>query len=354
MEVSYRLTSDMTSEEIIAQFFDKDALVESPEQIYRVDSKDYRYYVKFDKDQKPTFYVSVTTLIGMTTPTSKYLIKWIADMGYEESRKYMFERGDYGSFMHAEIAWLLINRSYNLDSLKGKLRAYIDENSLPFTFMEWEEDLKKDILAFAQFMIDCNVKPLAIEIALSHPDGYAGCLDLPCILDIKEKGFWGEVYKSGVNQGQQKETIKIRTVTAIIDFKSTRKGIYEDSEIQLFAYKKIWEYNFPSKPIEKLFNWSPKTWRKNPSYNLKDQTNSKNLAKFPHLVKLAMIEDSKRENEVTLTGGIIDFKKGLDQNINIMSLSEILNEKMKDEPEQTEQLHFDDSIESIEDQPTLL
>ena len=91
MQVSFQLTDGMTSEGMTSLFFNQDALVEGPEKIYRLNAKDSRFYYKFNEENEPKFFISVTTLIRQTTPTSPHLVKWIAEMGYEESKKYAAE-----------------------------------------------------------------------------------------------------------------------------------------------------------------------------------------------------------------------------------------------------------------------
>lgn len=325
-DVNDDLFAGMKLEEVLPEYYDQEALKEQPEPVYRIDSSGHRYYYTFDDDSKPRFFVSVTTLIRQTTPTSPELIKWIANMGYEESQRYASERASYGTFMHSQIADLIITRSYDLNKLKSRLRDYIESEQLPADFINYADDLKKDVLAFAQFMKDTDLKPLAIELVLTNPDdGYAGAIDLAAEITIEEKGFFGEVYKSGENKGKPKESKRKRRVTAIIDFKSGRKGFYADYEIQLHAYKAMWDIHFPDMPIEKLYNWSPKDWRGSvPTYNLKDQTDSKNASKLPYLIELARIEDSKRDNTIVACGGVIDLDSdnGLDINIVEMSLSD--------------------------------
>ena len=117
---SFEIAPGMTVEEIKAEYFNEDALQEQPEPVYRLDSSGHRYYYTFDENGEPMFYVSVTTLIKQTLPTSPQLIKWIADIGYEESQRYAQERAAYGTFMHSQLAELLIARSYNLNGLKER------------------------------------------------------------------------------------------------------------------------------------------------------------------------------------------------------------------------------------------
>lgn len=330
---AYEIAPGMTAQEIQAEFFNEDALQEQPETVYRLDSSGHRYYYTFDEDGEPRFYVSVTTLIKQTMPTAPSLVKWIAETGYEESQRYAQERAHYGTFMHSQIAELLIARSYNLDTIRDRLKLFIESEQLPSDFMGYADDIKKDILAFAQFMKDTDLKPLAIELVLTNKeDGYAGAIDLACELNIEEKGFFGEVYKTGVNAGQPKETKRLRRVRAIIDFKSGRKGFFPEYEIQLHAYRKMWDMNFEQYPIEKVFNWSPKDWRgKTPSYNLKDQTDSKNAKKLPFLVELARIEDEKRDNTIVSCTGIINLDNGLESNITELSLSEVVKKRKQEE-----------------------
>ena len=338
---AFEIAPGMTVEEIKAEFFDADALQVQPEPVYRLDSSGHRYYYTFDEDNEPIFYVSVTTLIKQTLPTAPQLIKWIADMGYDESQRYAAERANYGTFMHAQIAELIINRTYNLGMVKSKLRDYIENEQLPSDFINYADDIKKDLLAFAQFMKDTELKPLAIEIVLTNPeDGYAGAIDLVAEITIEEKGFFGETYKTGANAGMPKETKRKNRIRAIIDFKSGRKGFFPEHEVQLHAYMKMWNMNFVAYPVERVFNWSPKDWRgTTPTYNFKDQTESKNAQKLPYLIELARIEDEKRDNKVVSCSGIIDLDSdyGLDINITELSLAEVVkmrNNKTEEAPEE--------------------
>ena len=208
-----------------------------------------------------------------------------------------------------------------MDGLKAKLKDYIDNNKLPADFIYYADDFKKDILAFAQFVLDYDVKPLAVEIALVHPvHNYAGMIDLPCTM---------------LSKPGSKEYIN-----AIVDFKSGRKGFYEEAEIQLHLYAMMWNENFPDIPIDRVFNFSPKDWRKKPTYNLKDQTDSPNAKKIPYLLELAAIEDEKRDNTFTAVSGEIslDNEPDLTNNIVSLTLAELVKskapaEKKKPEPE---------------------
>lgn len=319
----YEILPGMTVEEMTAMFFDEKTLIEPPYKIWQLNSKGHRYYYRYDDDGNPEFFPSVTTILSQTMPQSPFLIKWIADKGIDEAERYKAERAAYGTFMHAQFEELIINRVYDLDGLKAKLKEYIDNNKLPADFIYYADDLKKDVLAFAQFVLDYDVKPLAVEIALVNPVyNYAGMIDLPCTMLTKP------------GSGER--------INAIVDFKSGRKGFYEEAEIQLHLYKMMWNDNFPDIQIERVFNFSPKDWRKKPTYNLKDQTDSPNAKKIPYLLELAAIEDEKRDNTFTAETGEIrlDSETDLNNNVTSLTLAELIRkkapaEKKKPKPEKS-------------------
>jgi len=293
-----QVAPDITVEKLSALYL-HEALVGLPEPLYRLDSYGHRYYYRW-QNEEPVFYTSVTTLIRNTLPTSPHLIKWMVAQG-DKGKEIAEERADYGTFLHIQCADLLMFGKYDLDKLSLKIEQFCKSNKTDVR-EEWGQDLKKDILSFAQFIIDRQVKPIAIEICLYHPDdGYAGAIDLVAEMDFNRK-----------------------RITAIIDLKSGKKGFYESHEIQLGAYREMWQIHFPDKPIDKTFNWSPKDWRTTPSYNLKDQTDSKNISKLPHLVELARLEDAKRDNSITVISGKIDLLKGLNTNVEELTFTELI------------------------------
>lgn len=331
-----------SNEVLLPTYFDENALVVQPEPIYRLNAGGNRYYYTF-KDGEPTFFISVTSLIRSTLPTPFELIKWMADKGMEESKAITEERAGYGTMLHICIGKLLINKIYDLETMQDEVMAFaLTEKIAPETAMGWMDDLKKDLLSFAQFMIDNDVRPLAIEIMLTNPkDKYAGAIDLVCAMTIVETGFWGELYLSGEKKGKPKETKKSIDVTCIIDFKSGKKGFYESHEIQLEAYRQMWNCNYPKHQITRTFNWSPNNWKgATPTYKLKEQTNAPSVKKLPLLVALAQIEEQKRGNTVILTEGIIAIDKGIAGNIKEVSLYELVKGREEKAPETNEDIIF--------------
>lgn len=308
----------MTVEEMNALYFNADALREPAFRLYQLNSEGYRYYYRFDEAGEPKFYPSVTTLLKQVMPTPPALMDWMIANGKDGSTEKRDLAAAYGTFMHGQFESLIINRRYDFDAVPAALLSYMERENLPEkAFAEWLPKIRKDVLAFAQFVKDYNVKPLAVEIALYHPKyNYAGCLDLPCEMTDPKTG---------------------ETFIAIVDFKSGRKGFFEEHELQLHLYKDMWNVHYPDKPVSRVFNFSPKDWRKAPTYNLKDQTNSPNAKKLPYLLALAQIEDESRDNSMVIVRGVLDLDKGkISDNILNLSLAELIKTKAaeKDAPEQ--------------------
>jgi len=305
--------SELTVQEVTALYFDQDALRITPRPLYRLAAGSAgRYYYTFGK-QGAEFFISVTNLIKATMPTPAALIAWIAKNGSEGADEIKFERAGYGTMMHKFFEELLITRTLNLDLMREQIAAYLEEERLPAFYAEkWEPELKKDALAFAQFMQDFNVVPLGIELMLASSQyGFAGALDLVCRMTIEVPGFSAtEVYASGPRKGQSKECKVPVEIVAIVDFKSGKKGFYEEHEIQLEAYRLLVEENFPDLKIDRLYNFAPNEWRgTTPTYKLKDQTESPNRKKLPFLVELGRIQAAKRSDTVTTYSGVVNLDR---------------------------------------------
>lgn len=297
----------MNQIELIKPVFSK---LKQPCTIYRYNSGTGRVYWR-DINGTPKLYLSVTTFIKRSMPTSPHLIEWIAKTGWDKSQEILHESADYGTFMHIEFDRLLTTMVLDLDGMESRLLAYAVENRLKWNVDEWVEDLKSDLLALSQFIIDYEVDPIAIEMVLcSDKYGFAGAIDLICEMNWEEKGFFGEIYKSGENKGKDKESKRTTRITAIIDAKSGRKGFYDDHVVQLAGYKEMVNENFPELKIDKLFNLAPKEWRSAPSYHLKDQTDAWNVDKFPHMVAMAEMDELKPDRKITVMEGKIDLRKG--------------------------------------------
>lgn len=346
----------LTIEECHSLYFDELALMTQPTPLYRLQGHaGGRYYYRMNETGEPDFFISVTTMIRQTMPTSPTLIKWIADRGHEEAEQYKFERSVYGTMMHMCFQKLLIERQFDFDDfLPNFMRGYMGRESVTLAYFdEWMDDIRRAVMGFAQFIIDYKVRPILIEGVLAHPDGYAGAVDLVCQMELEEKGFFGETLKSGPNKGQPKETKMIRTIFAIVDFKSGMKGFFPEHEIQLEAYRRLIKVNFPHlmDKFFRIFNYAPSEWRGvTPSYKLKDQTDSPNIEKFDNLVQLARIDWKKNPRKILNITGTIKLDDGnIGKHIEEVSF-ETLAKRLDDERKnQTHGQHaeFDNGIDDI-------
>jgi len=320
-----------TVEQAKALFFDTEALKEPAYQLYRLDGGSSRYYFT-PTAEGIKYFVSVTSLIRDTTPTSEHLIQWRINNG--ENAGYMSRSAmAYGTLMHIEAQKLIIQREYDLEAIPDVVEAYQKEAGYVELAGEWSRKLAKDMMSVMAFVQIHNVKPIAIEPMLASVElGVAGAVDLVCEMDHHEriKGFHGEVYKSGAKKGQAKETTidKTTRVTAIVDFKSGAHA-YDDHAIQLGLYKELVKENFGIK-VDKLFNWNTKDWRSKPDYNLTDQTDNKLIELIPHLVAIYKIKhpsiEPARPNDYM---GKLSMDSDLMEHFEKKDVSDILQEAVK-------------------------
>ncbi len=244
-----------------------------PYTLRRVNTAQGRFYLCEDR-----MFISVTSLIDMTTKQDEGLIRKMSDMGYDKWMQFLNERATYGTIMHILIAEFLEYGSVDFDLLGNRVATLYNEHNVPKNkWFVWYEDLCQDLLSFCTFCAEYNVQPIAIELPLvSKSHGFGGTLDLVCKMIVKEKGFFGEVYKTGEKKGQPKETSRELEIYGIVDFKSGRNGFTDKHADQLVLCELLLKENYDefrnsTIPI-RLFNWAPKAWRSEPTFSLKDQS----------------------------------------------------------------------------------
>lgn len=267
----------MSFEIVNTQYFDADAIRLPAYRVGRLYAGSGRFYIRINQDgtlEAPfRAYISLTTLIGQSEPMNPGLLKWNCDLGYDEARRIMNMKAKYGTHLHNEIGLYLTLNYYDFDTVKDRISAFLTEQNYYQPECDtWEDDIKYDMVAFIAFAQEYQIKPLGIEYVLLSDRGYGTMIDLVCNLQWPEKGFHGEAYKSGDKKGLPKETTVLKPKRAIINFKSGRHAFYSSHGLQIELEKRLWEENFPDLPIDMAMNWSPKEWRSEPSWNLKDWT----------------------------------------------------------------------------------
>jgi hypothetical protein len=281
-------------------------------QVYRMNQDGMRYYftVKYEESEEAknlnllnedktvvSFYPSVTTIIDKVVPKSFAWMKLISELGMKGFYQMMREKAKYGTLLHILIADYfksadnIQDRYFDFNTIAGRVALYIEENRITFDTHDWIINIKKDLAGIIQFIKDYEIEPIAIELmGLCEPVfnnincRFGGAIDLICEMTVKEKGFYGEVYKSGEKKGEPKETTQERRIRAIIDFKSGKSGFFDDYEIQLHLYKMMIE-NL-NLGIERVYNVAPSEWIKNPNASMKDQTDSKKAMNIPEYLTI--------------------------------------------------------------------
>jgi len=286
--------------------------------IYRFSQSGLRFY--FDvKDDNPelspqvVFYGGCTTVIEKTTPTGYGLKKLIGELGISGFYKMMKEKAHYGTLLHLLIADYLRSsgnpdgRTFDFSSIPARTAAYMKDFKLDYDAQDWAWRVKKDLASLVQFCIDHEVEPLIIEGTGTYTDPenpnlrFAGTVDMVCRMKIREKGFWGEVYKSGERKGEAKESFKEVWITAAVDFKSGKAGFFEDHEIQLHMYKLIVEHSY-GVLVDKVYNVAPADWINEPTYKLKDQSESTAALKIPYLLRLFDLDWQEPKDILVIDG----------------------------------------------------
>lgn len=300
----------LQTEKVDSVYLDEKLITKPPYQVFRLKVNGGRVYYTVNDSGEPTFYLSLTTLTRNTLPTSPFLIKWISDKGYDEAQRFMNERASYGTLMHIAFGQLVIERTWTPSLTKIFIQEQINKKIIDAcpNIDAWADDLNSDVAAFAQCIYDYRIKPIAIELVMVSKDGYGTLVDFICTMKVMEKGYWGEVYSTGGKnnaKGSPKLSEKEIEITALWNFKSGRKGFYEENEVQLSLEQRLFQQNYPDIKIDRIYNFSPKEWQTTPSYNLKDQTDSFNIEKAEHLLAIAKIELFKKlPNETTVNAEI--------------------------------------------------
>lgn len=319
----HEIAQGTTTEQMSALFFDAKALREPNYRLNQLNVKGKRYYYLFDENGEPRFFPSVTTVLRNVMPENKILVEWKLSLGKEASEAYTMEKANYGTFLHGCIAELMINRRFNLDSVREKLGKFVEREKLPYGFVEaYESEAKADIKAFAKWMKDYDVRPLAVEVALySETMGVAGMLD--CVANMRKYS------KSDKKNGGNEERIN-----AIVDYKSGRKGFYDEYAIQLEIYRRTWNENFPEMEISQIFNIAPKDWtrtvKKEVSYSFEEQTENPVVRKTDLLIELFKMEEEESRKIVAISG-VIDLDSDIDDNVSIYTLDELVKAHHTDE-----------------------
>lgn len=283
-----RLTQGLSLQEVETLYFDRDAIRLPGYRLWRA-KMGRRYY--FDPDD-PTakLYPGVTSVIRAAMPSGYGLERWKIDFAVKHGdvnapAEYTRERANFGTLLHMLAAEFFSGQQIELDQVQDRYAFHLMQEGTAADAAQLEAErlapeLVRAFLAFLQWTIDFQVKPLFIEALLrSEKHGWASAVDLGCELTVEVPGYWGAHYKTGPRKGEPKEEKKPLRVRAIVDFKSG-SGLYEEYDMQGTGYRELVMENWPDfvggphtdargfEVMEALpfFIWRPKDWRTKPSY----------------------------------------------------------------------------------------
>lgn len=282
----------------------------NPEPLYRINDRGMRFYYTLDNALNPTFYGSTTTIKSQVTPTPRAIIEKELQMGKQAFETYRNMRASFGTFWHVQAAVYTENQEYDLDSLQPTIQGWGENKGVATD--GWHTDAWKGLLAWTRFMNDYNVQPIAIEIPLAHPGGFAGTIDLVCQMNAKK-------YTDKTAPEDRKR------ITAIIDWKTGY--IFPDHAIQLHLNKKVWEHHFPGHPIDKVFNWTWRDWRSKPSYELRNQTSSEEAELIKHYLHIWKKKFFSKPRDIRAANGLIEIGQDSNQYWEKMPIEEYVKRK---------------------------
>lgn len=290
--------------EEVKALFDSDALLDTGIHLRRMTYGGKRNYFSITEENRiDKIYTSVTTFVKEVLPVSFGLLDWMKNKSKEEQENILKSSATYGTLMDIFCNELLINgevKNFEARIMEHTLREglyYINTD-------QWTESLKKDVLAFAQFVQDYEVKPIMISAPLKSDSlGLAGTLDLYCEM----------------NSRLPTKTIKPERIKAIIDYKakigdmsgkSDRNSFYESELMQLYIYALLLADNFPKNEdgsggieVDEFVNFSPKNWKTSPGYNLKiwsEDAFFKVHSKFDHYLNIFRTDNADKSHNIMI------------------------------------------------------
>jgi len=318
---------DVTIEVLQSEYLNKEELQAPPVELSRIESHNIRIYYGYNEGVLE-FFPGVTGFLSKVLPTPKELIDWLVEKG-AGAAAYVKERTCYGSIMHGQFVPLLIDNKYELDSTYDIINQACRIARIQVDEVNWSRELKKDVLAFAQWMDEYKVVPLAIEVPLiTRKYGIATLVDLVCKMTISTKGFWGEEYKTGERKGDPKETKEDREVYAVVDFKSRKKPyVTRADELQLAYGVEMVKENYPElKDKEfRMFSWHPKDWKTAPGSHFTEHTSKHTIRELELYSEIYYLTNDVYRYSRMSFQGTVEVGGDLTDNYTTRSLSEIID-----------------------------
>lgn len=314
--------------------------------IYRMTVNGKRVYFEMGPDGEPIIYDGATNLIANGyCDQSGALEKWKAKMRLEgkDPDAYASYRADFGTIMHYLFGLYLTGARIRL--IPSFVRDIVMKSDLRVSRRRMEEicssdmnELLDDLLSFAIFCKERNVKPVLIEKMLRLPRlKVASSVDAVVEMDSEPEVYevemeTGEMYKTGPNKGKPKMVRKkirqVRRIFAILDFKSG-KNFYDEYAFQLELYRRMIRENYGKElEISEMYNFAPgDPSSKTVKYRLKRQTDNPIL----DMATVVYLQGKKKfeKTNYTVTTRITDISLDGELDIEAVTRTESLSDYIK-------------------------
>lgn len=321
--------TDLTLTECKELYWDDTALAVRPVQLHRLDSRGMRkYFTTTDENKVDKMYTSVTSFSTAVMPKGEGLLNWFKTKTPEQIEDILNQSSHYGTCYDILCNKLLAEKL--IQDVPAEIRSYLMQNQLYHVNAEkWTYLMKRDLLAFVEFMLDYDVKPLATSVALTLPKHrLAGTIDLLC-----------EMNDRILTKTEQKKGESPKRIKAVVDYKckigdfsgnSERASFYDSECLQLYIYAQMVSENLGI-PVEAVFNFSPKNWRKVPDYNLRHWNTSvvweRITKKFPAYCDIFNVDYPDEELEIQVINDAISIYQ--EENMRIGNRIDLLNEQLE-------------------------
>ena len=214
---------------------------------YKIDKVDLingRWYFKKSKEKDLTFYFpSVTTILNVIDKGEGFH-RWLGNsLSYDHAMDYGNSAAQTGSIVHAYVMQLLWGEKVDTKE------DFFDMYSLSPEPIKVGNSVNKRLMGFIEFIKEYKPDILANEMSLYNSKR-------------SKKSF---VYPWA---GQVDQVYKIDGKNWMIDVKTGKE--YKTHELQLTAYKLLWDSLYPEEPIEIMAAlYLSDGWRKKPTYKVK-------------------------------------------------------------------------------------
>lgn len=320
--------------------------------MWRLDSGATRYYWSPDfwelfgndlfHQEQNGFGASVTSIIGLMGEEKPWLRQWQSRMGgFDQAEEYKEFRADYGTLMHILITELFRIKQIDLSVLPEIVNEYVRLNELWFQDTSgWANDLKNDLTSLIQWVNDYEVVPIALEVPIYVPVFHpmtgevvymaGGTPDLVCWMNDK-------------NYSEKTPKYKRKRVTAIIDFKSGRKGFFDEHRIQRKVYMDAWNWNMERWIVDRrstsrfvadiCANWAPTASRgaeQTYKFEIHRDKHDQLVKKWYHYVANFIHDGNHLVSDVRNIGGTLKMGDSTGPNVKMQSAEAYMRDKWKE------------------------